>query len=70
MTTDPNANSPGASRRGDLVSPDDACPVCGERDIDSLVWLNDDTVRCATCGTEYHPGRRLSQRKGGDDART
>lgn len=38
-----------------LVPPDDACPVCGERDIDRLVWIDDDTVRCTMCGTEYDP---------------
>jgi len=49
----------------DLVSPDDACPTCGERDVDRLVWIDDDTVRCTMCGTEYDP---LRDRKGGDDA--
>jgi len=42
-----------------LVRPEDACPNCGERDADELVWLdppNDDRVRCANCGTEYKPG--------------
>jgi len=49
----------------DLVSPDDACPKCGERNVDRLVWIDDDTVRCAKCGTEYQP---LRDQKGGDDA--
>lgn len=38
-----------------FVSPDSACPKCSERDIDCLVWIDDDIVRCATCGTEYDP---------------
>ena len=48
-----------------LVRPEDACPSCGERDADRLVWLdppNDDRVRCATCGTEYEPGANATQR--------
>ncbi len=47
-----------------LVSPDAACPVCGEREIDRLVWIDDDTVRCTMCGTEYDPLK--STRNGGD----
>jgi rubredoxin len=45
----------------DLVPPQDACPVCGERHIDSLVWIDDEWVRCASCGIQYDPqtgGRR------------
>jgi hypothetical protein len=44
-----------------LVPPQDACPVCGERHIDSLVWIDDEWVRCASCGIQYDPqtgGRR------------
>lgn len=56
-----------------LVRPEDACPNCGERDADRLVWLeppNDDRVRCAACGTEYEPGTATRRaREGGDDAR-
>ncbi len=48
-----------------LVAPDDACPRCGERDADRLVWVDETNVRCATCGTEYDP---LQRAKGGDDA--
>jgi len=48
-----------------LVSPDDACPTCSERDVDRLVWIDDDTVRCAACGTKYQP---LAKQGGGDDA--
>jgi len=32
-----------------------ACPQCGEDDIDRLVWIDDDRVRCANCGTVFHP---------------
>ena len=37
------------------VSPNAACPICGERDIDRLVWVDDDWVRCTTCGIQYDP---------------
>lgn len=58
-----------------LVSPDAACPTCGERDIDHLVWIDapgGDIVRCTKCGTEYDPlkprprnGPRNGSRNGG-----
>jgi len=48
-----------------LVAPEDACPRCDERDIDRLVWIDDDAVRCSTCGAEYDP---LRCAKGADDA--
>jgi len=33
-----------------------ACPNCGERNADNLVWQDEnETVRCAGCGTTYHP---------------
>jgi len=32
-----------------------ACPQCGEDDIDRLVWIDDERVRCACCGTVFHP---------------
>lgn len=38
-----------------LVPAQDACPNCGERDQDHLVWIDDETVRCARCGTQYQP---------------
>ncbi len=31
------------------------CPECGEARVDYLVWQNDDTVTCTTCGHEYTP---------------
>ena len=48
----------------DMVDEADACPKCGQRDIDRLVWIDDDRVECQTCGTVYNP----VERKGGDHA--
>ena len=39
----------------DLVSERDACPKCGERNQDSLVWDDSENVTCAICGTVYTP---------------
>ncbi len=39
-----------------LVAAAQACPQCGERDPDKLVWLDDAAVRCANCGKTYDPG--------------
>jgi Zn ribbon nucleic-acid-binding protein len=41
-----------------LVPAEDACPACGERDSDRLVWIDDDVVQCARCGATYTPGMR------------
>ena len=30
-----------------------ACPTCGERRLDWLVWIEGDTVRCQSCKTTY-----------------
>lgn len=39
------------------VAPTEACPSCGERKADQLVWQDDDeTVQCTGCGTQYRPG--------------
>lgn len=39
------------------VAPTEACPNCGERNADRLVWQDDDeTVKCAGCGTIFCPG--------------
>ncbi|MCL4199369.1 MAG: hypothetical protein KJZ69_17900 [Phycisphaerales bacterium] len=48
-----------------LVEPEDACPTCGQRCIDRLIWIDDgEQVRCAACSTIYTPpNRRL---EGGD----
>jgi hypothetical protein len=38
------------------VRPEWACPGCGERRMDWLVWTaDDDHVVCATCGAPYDP---------------
>ena len=39
----------------DNVLPDAGCPQCGERDVDRLVWLDDESVQCSRCGTTYRP---------------
>jgi uncharacterized Zn finger protein len=39
-----------------LVREDDACPTCGERNPDQLVWIEDERVECQRCGTIYIPG--------------
>jgi len=41
---------------GDEVAEANACPRCGERNQDKLVWQDDgETVRCTTCGKQYTP---------------
>jgi rubredoxin len=37
------------------VSSEHACPKCGERDADNLVWIDDDRVKCGSCGRVYSP---------------
>lgn len=39
----------------ECVTENSKCPCCGERRMDWLVWQDDDTVKCATCGTVYDP---------------
>jgi uncharacterized Zn finger protein len=42
-----------------LVPVEDACPRCGERDADRLVWQErpcESLVRCISCGALYEPG--------------
>ena len=31
------------------------CPNCHNRNMDELVWLDDETVKCTRCNTEYQP---------------
>jgi len=50
----------------DLLEPEYACPKCGERDMDRLVWLDDERVRCSNCGTTYCPGES-NERRSHDD---
>jgi transcription elongation factor Elf1 len=40
----------------ELVDAKFACPICGNRDMDTLVWNEDtDLVTCAKCGATYNP---------------
>lgn len=39
-----------------LVAPAFACPECGERDADLLLWdENGELVECEVCGCIYDP---------------
>ena len=38
-----------------LISEANACPSCGEREVDRLVWEADEDVHCTTCGVIYDP---------------
>ena len=46
-----------ADTKADLVAEADACPNCGERHQDNLVWLNDEDeqVQCSKCNMVYRP---------------
>jgi len=37
----------------ELVDETYACPACGERQMDELVWDNNEAVTCQTCGKVY-----------------
>ena len=37
------------------INSKDACPTCGEDNMDQLVWVDDLTVQCNTCGERYNP---------------
>ena len=50
----------------DPVVPEEACPNCGERERDELVWIDDEIVQCKQCGTAYRPG---DQHDAHDDAK-
>jgi len=45
----------------ELVAPEGACPDCGERNPDRLIWITDEFpgadkfVRCDACGTIFDP---------------
>ena len=39
----------------DLVVPEHACPLCGERSVDHLAWIDEQWVRCHRCGIQYDP---------------
>ncbi len=38
-----------------LVDESDACPTCGERNKDQLLWDDDGRVVCQVCRTTYQP---------------
>jgi rubredoxin len=54
MTTNNEPLDPNDYER---VSAGCQCPQCGEDDIDHLVWLDDEKVRCTSCGTVYDPNQ-------------
>jgi hypothetical protein len=37
----------------DVCYPGSECPDCGENRIDWLIWLDDETVECQSCGMMY-----------------
>lgn len=39
----------------DPVHPNAACPFCEQAECDRLVWIDDEHVRCDSCGTIYDP---------------
>ncbi|MBL7140946.1 MAG: hypothetical protein ISS74_08560 [Planctomycetes bacterium] len=39
----------------ELVDAASACPRCGERRQDNLVWQKDGKVKCSNCGMRYEP---------------
>ena len=39
----------------ELVEASCACPRCGERRMDWLVWISEEHVECATCKNVYEP---------------
>ena len=41
----------------EYVSEEKGCPKCGERDMDELMWLDDERVECQTCGNVYEVRR-------------
>ena len=56
-------NAAGVDDSSGLVDEDDACPRCGERDQDSLVWQDDATIHCTNCGTRYDPDAKRTPPK-------
>jgi hypothetical protein len=35
------------------VGPAEECPSCGECDADRLVWQDDESIICQSCGRRY-----------------
>ena len=44
-----------------------ACPRCNERNMDNLVWVEDDRVECQSCGRAYDPSTSSSKEDRCDD---
>jgi len=42
----------------DPVAREDACPNCGERACDELVWLDDERAECQRCKSVCRPGAK------------
>jgi hypothetical protein len=54
-----------AEQDDNLVDREDACPRCGQRHADLLIWIEDgQRVRCATCLFVYTPP--TLRKEGGD----
>ena len=51
-------NNPADDCYFERVRPGCACPQCGEDDIDALLWIDDENVRCDNCNHVYQPGQR------------
>jgi len=49
----------------DPVGSEEACPTCGERECDLLVWIDDEQVECQRCKTVYSPGGDRDDRPAG-----
>jgi len=44
-----------------------ACPWCGERRMDELIWFEDDEVECQRCGCRYDPADGVPRCNGRPD---
>jgi rubredoxin len=43
------------SDQEDLAPESFKCPVCGERRMDWLAWVDDETLECSVCHARYRP---------------
>lgn len=43
------------------VPPGCECPECREWSPDLLVWIDETTVQCETCGTKYQPTKSIQR---------
>lgn len=56
-----------AEQDDNLVDREDACPRCGQRHVDLLIWIEDgQRVRCTTCLNVYVPPGARPSPEGGD----